>query len=122
MGQHTCRISYAALVAAGRIVQRQCDGLRATLGCSGETGNRTIRHGDGVQNAVIAALKVCAQHGVNIAVETVICAGLDVRIVPAVGNDLPNEHLGSRVLSLTAVAVIRLRIAKRQNLLNVAAL
>ena len=87
-----------------------------------KAGNRAVRHGNSVQDAVIAALKVRTQHRVNIAVEAIIRAGLNVCIVPAVRNDLPNEHLRCGVLNLTAVTVIHLRIAKRQDLLNVASL
>ena len=38
------------------------------------------------------------------------------------GNDLPNEHLHCGILHLTAVPVIYLRVAKRQDFLDVTAL
>ena len=122
MGQHTRRIPNAALIAASGIVQSQCDGLCAALSGTCKAGNRAIRHRNSVQDTVVAALKVRAQHGVNIAVEAVIRAGFDVRIVAVMGDNLPNEHLGSRILHLTAVTVVHLRIAERQDFLNVTAL
>ncbi len=122
MGQYLNCILDTTLIAAGGIVQGQCDGLCVALRGPSETGNCAVRHRNCVQDAVIATLKVRPQHGVNIAVETVICAGLDVRIVPAVRYNLPNEHLRGGVLHLTAVAIVHLRVAERQNLLDVAAL
>ena len=122
MGEHTCRVSDAPLIAASRVVQGQCDGLCAALRRTGETGNLAVRHRNSVQNGIIAALKIRTKHGVNIAVQTIIRAGLDVRVVPAVGNDLPDQHLRGGILHLTAVTVIHLRVAECQNLLNVAAL
>ena len=72
MGQHAVIVPNAALIAICSIVQGQSNGRCAALRRTGEAGNRAVRHRDGVQNAVITALEVCAQYGVNIAVQSVI--------------------------------------------------
>lgn len=122
MGQHAVIVPNAALIAICSIVQGQSNGRCATLRCTGKAGHRAIRHGNSIEDSVIAALKVCSKHGVNLAVQTVICAGFDVRIHPAVRHNLPDEYLRGSVLHLTAVAVVHLWVAERKDLLDVAAL
>ncbi len=122
MGQHTRRVSNTALIAAGGIVHGQCDGLCIALSRSSEAGHRAIRHGNGIEDSVVAALKICSQHGINLAIQAVICAGFNVCIYPTVGDNLPDQHLRCGVLHLTAVAIVHLWVAKRQNLLDVDAL
>ena len=120
--QDTVAVCDVGFVAIGAFVQRQLNGFRSAGTAAREAGDGAVRHRNGVQNAVVAALEVCTQHGVNIAVQSVVRARFDVRIVAAVGNDLPDQYLRSRVLHLAAVAVIHLRVAEGQDFLNVTAL
>ena len=122
MGQHTVVVPNAALIAICSIVQGQSNGCYDTLRCTGEAGHGAVRHGNSIEDSIIAALKVCPQHCVSIAVQAVICAGFDVCIHPAVGDNLPDEHLRGGVLYLTTVPVVHLRVAERQNLLDVTSL
>ena len=90
MGQHTVVVPNAALIAICGAVQSQCNRCHAVLRSPGKAGHRAIRHGNGVQDAVVTVLKIRPQHSINLAVQAVICTGLDVRIYPAVGDNLPD--------------------------------
>ena len=122
MGQHTVVVPNAALIAICGAVQSQYNRCHAVLRSPGKAGHRAIRHGNGIEDSVVAALKICSQHGINLAIQAVICAGFNVCIYPTVGDNLPDQHLRCGVLHLTAVAIVHLWVAKRQNLLDVDAL